>query len=465
MIRWLRIKSLRLYQKVRKGINLAGKFYRTPISEIPGRIIFRFILSIQKRQRQAIRAIVVLFLILKRIRIAFIAICPKVVQNRKKPSILFLTEGDSRKGQAPASRFRVSQYLPYLRKAGIRYKVCRSKPGKYFHVTARFNRMAKKYPRFTQLWYLAGNIWMTYNRMSESFLEGPRYDACFLQRELVPNSNMFVEMFVLSCFNKVIFDFDDSIFMLPSWASAEKGGRENTEMETKINYLISRSSQVIVSNEFLRGRVASLNPHVCVLPTPVDTTYYRPVERGRNGNSPISIGWVGTSGNLFYLKQIMGVFERLWEEKFNFKLLIICNVPDQDYGVDMSRDYIEFRKWKLRDEVKNFDAIDIGIMPLTDDDWTRGKAGFKILQYMASGIPVIASPVGVNSDIVRHGKNGFLAQTEEEWVGALKELIENKKLREIMGRQGRIHAENYYSLKVIAPEFITIIEKQLKSSC
>jgi glycosyltransferase involved in cell wall biosynthesis len=299
--------------------------------------------------------------------------------------------------------------------------------------------------------------------MFESFFGAIKYDACFIQRELVPNPNMFVEMFVLGCFNKVFFDFDDSIFLFPSWAKAQKGTLENKEMERKIHYLISRSSEVIVSNAFLQERVATLNPHVSVIPTPVDTTYYKPAKKNRDGR-PVLIGWTGTSGNLYYLRGIMDVFEKLWEEGENFKLRIICNIPEQDYGIDMTKGYTEFREWKLRDEIKNFNEIDIGIMPLTDDDWTRGKAGFKILQFMASGIPIVASPVGVNSEIVIHEENGFLARTEEEWVRFLKGLIEDGDLRDRMGENGRERIEKHYSLKVIAPRFLGILQRQLRPS-
>lgn len=453
----------RLSEKVGVWVRRWIRFLRTPLHEMPDKVISKLILKIQAHQEQALKALLVLFCVVLKGKGTLLAFSPRWIRGQRSPSILFMTEGTAKKGQAPASRFRVYQYLPYLKESAIRYKVCWSKPGKYFHVTARYHRFAKKYPRLAQLWYLAGNLWMTYNRMFESFFGALKYDACFIQRELVPNPNMFVEMFVLGCFNKVFFDFDDSIFLYPSWAKAQKGTLENKEMERKIYYLISRSSEVIVSNAFLQEKVATLNPHVSVIPTPLDTTYYKPVKKNTHGR-PVLIGWTGTSGNLYYLKQIMDVFEKLWEEGANFKLRIICNIPEQDYGIDMTKGYMEFREWTLRDEIKNFDEIDIGIMPLTDDDWTRGKAGFKILQFMASGIPIVASPVGVNSEIVIHRENGFLARTEEEWVRFLKKLIEDRDLRERMGKKGRGHIENHYSLKVIAPRFLGILQRQLRPS-
>ena len=309
--------------------------------------------------------------------------------------------------------------------------------------------------------YLLGNFWMVYNRFFEAFFGGLRYDACFLQRELIPNPNLLVEMFVLSCFNKVIFDFDDSIFLRPSWAKTGNGLLADKGMEEKIQYLVSRASQVVVANEFLKSKVEAINPQIAVLPTPVDTHYYLPVDRTRRPDRAVIIGWVGTSGNLFYLKEIMGAFERLWGERKDFRLRIVCNLPDQDFGIKMDSAFIEFREWKLAQEIKNFDEMDIGIMPLQEDEWTRGKAGFKILQYMASGIPVVASPVGMNLTIVKTGENGFLAQNEEEWIHALNRLIDDRALRSKMGAAGRAHVEKNYSLEVMAGAFIRILSGQL----
>jgi glycosyltransferase involved in cell wall biosynthesis len=372
-----------------------------------------------------------------------------------------LTEGTASKGQAPASRFRVYQYLPYLRKAGIRYKVRISKPAKYFHVTARFTRIANRHILLGRLWYLGGKLWMVFNRLLDAFFGSLKYDACFIQRELIPIPDLFVEKFVLSCFNKVYFDFDDSIFLVPSWGKSPEGSLRNPEMEEKVNYLISRASQVIVSNEFLQEQVKNWNPRVAVIPTPVDTEYFRPSPQRSGAHFPLIIGWVGTSGNLFFLGQIMGIFENLWLNRKDFRLRIVCNIPEQDYGIDLKREYIEFLEWTLKDEIKNFDAIDIGIMPLGDDEWTRGKAGFKILQYMASGIPVVASPVGVNTKLVRSGENGLLANSGEEWQSALTSLLDNPELRSRLGDEGRRHVEENYSLEVIAPEWVGVLRGQL----
>lgn len=461
LLYWLREKGRRLRIGAQTGLARARRFSRTPPREMPGRILAKIIPLIQRQQPRALRGLFFLFLICLRLRLSLTALRPGAKNSSRKPSILFFTEGTAKKGQAPASRFRVYQYLPYLEKAGIAYKVCPSKPGKYFHVTARFTRLAKKHGGFAQLVYLLGSFWMAYTRFFEAFFGGFRYGACFFQRELIPTPSLLVEMFVLSCFHKVFFDFDDSIFLRPSWADSGEGSLADRGMEQKIQYLGSRASQVIVANDFLKSKVEAINPHVAVLPTPVDTHYYRPIDRTHGANRPVTIGWVGTSGNLFYLKEILGVFEKLWEERKDFRLRVVCNLPDQDFGIDLTREFIEFREWKLSEEIKNFDEMDIGIMPLRDDDWTRGKAGFKILQYMASGISVVASPVGVNSTIVKPGENGFLAQTEEEWFYALKQLVDEPELRKRMGAAGRIHVEKHYSLEVMAPEFIRILGSQL----
>ena len=458
---WVRKKGRRLQVLLNTGLSGARRFCSIPPRDMIGRILSSIIILVQRQRPRALRGLFFLFLGCLRFRLSLMALRPGAAKGARKPSILFFAEGTAKKGQAPASRFRVYQYLPYLQRAGISFKVCPSKPGKYFHVTARFSRLTKKHGRLAQFLYLLGSYWMAYNRFLEAFFGGFRYDACFLQRELIPTPNLFVEMFVLSCFHKVVFDFDDSIFLRPSWANPEGGALADKGMERKIHYLVSRASQIIVSNEFLKSKVETINPRVAILPTPVDTRYYLPVDRTRRADRPVIIGWVGTSGNLFYLKGVMGAFERLWEERKDFRLRVVCNIPDQDFGIPMNREFIEFREWKLAQEIKNFDEMDIGIMPLQEDDWGRGKAGFKILQYMASGIPVVASPVGVNSTIVKTGENGLLALTEEEWICALNQLIDNPALRSQIGAAGRAHVEKHYSLEAMAPEFIRILGSQI----
>ena len=168
------------------------------------------------------------------------------------------------------------------------------------------------------------------------------------------------------------------------------------------------------------------------------------------------IGWIGNSENLGYLQALEGVFARL-ANAYGSKVILRV-VSGKPYASESSLN-VNNRTWALDTEVDDLRSFHIGLSPLTDDEWTRAKCGFRALQYMALGIPAVVSSVGVNKEIVDDGINGFLAQTQEEWFAKLSQLIENKELRRRLGQRGRSTVEREYSLAATLPKLVAALHE------
>jgi glycosyltransferase involved in cell wall biosynthesis len=214
------------------------------------------------------------------------------------------------------------------------------------------------------------------------------------------------------------------------------------------------SDVVTVGNQFLKNEVLKVDQtkKVFVIPTSVDTKLY-PRKKKVCNQKEIILGWIGTKGNLKYLKNLEPVFEVLARKFSSLKLKIVC---DDFYG-SLHLPIIK-KPWKLEDENEDLISFDIGLMPLNDDLWSRGKCGLKIIQYLSVGVPVVCTPVGVNSDIVKDGENGFWATNQEEWANRLSTLIENPDLRFKMGLKGIETVEREYSLAVTSEKFFQVLQ-------
>lgn len=378
-----------------------------------------------------------------------------------KKNILFLVEGDPKKGLSPATRFRVHQYVHYLEENGFQCKISPSSPYKYFTAHFRFREFKRKFPHLAILWAKVCLTIMIINRIRD-ILISRGFDIVFLQRDLLPIPNLLLEKCIKRFNPRIIFDFDDAIFFKPSWSKANP---EETlfdyHMERKVSHIISLSSWVIAANDYLGNFARSLNPKVSVILTPIDINKYFPYP-SKKKNSGITVGWVGTSGNLYYLNNLTSVFKELFKEFKELRLKVICDfVIAEEYPILMLPQVI-FKDWSLDEELQNLHSIDIGIMPLANDEWTKGKAGFKIIQYMALGIPVVASPVGFNQELINDSVNGFLANTSQEWVKKLSLLVKNEKLRQKMGNVGRKFVERNCSIEATYPKLVKVFEEIMK---
>jgi glycosyltransferase involved in cell wall biosynthesis len=356
--------------------------------------------------------------------------------NNEGMKVLFIVPYPT---EGPSSRYRVEQYLPHLRAAGIEATV------------RSFIRPAS----FYQLLYRRGHIWrkalfFLFSAASRllDVVRASRYDLVFIHREAFPFGPPLVEWLLARLGCPLVYDFDDAIY-LPNSSQANRWlGFLKTPGKTA--RIISYSRRVIAGNDYLRDYARQYNPQVTIIPTPVDTDLYTVRPYPGAGGSEVTIGWMGSTTTSHYLRLLDDVFRRL-AGRYNLTVKVVGG----DYRLEGVN--ILNRPWSLAGEVADLQSFDIGVMPLPDNEWTRGKCGFKLLQYMGVGVPVVCSPVGVNGEIVQDGVNGYLAATEEEWLTKLSDLIEDASRRQELGRQGRATVEARYSVKVNAPRLLEVL--------
>jgi len=333
--------------------------------------------------------------------------------------ILFLTQYGI---EHPSSRYRVYQYQKYLRKK-YEIKILPAQKKRYFK-------------RFFLLKVLTILILTTFNRFSHLF-KVKKYDIIFIQREIFQFSIFPIFEWIISKLNKnIIFDFDDAIWIYNKY----------------LPKIIRVSKYVVVGNSFLKDYALKYNKNVVEIPLPIDTNRYK-IKKFKN-KKPVVLGWIGTVNNYSHLYQIKDVLTKL-AKKYNIVLKVISGhkkIKIKDVKVIQ-------KKWSLKKEVEDLQSIDIGLMPLSNDEWSKGKGGCKLLQYMGVGVVGVASPVGINNEIINDGKNGFLCENNEEWFQKLSLLIKNFKLRKKMGLKGRKTIEEKYTIEKNVKKLIYLFDK------
>ncbi|MEQ8686752.1 MAG: glycosyltransferase family 4 protein [Imperialibacter sp.] len=345
--------------------------------------------------------------------------------------------------QAPSQRFRFEQYFEVLLKAGHSID-SQSFWGEYY-----WKVLYKKGNALQKAWGLIngfGRRFKVLGRISSA-------DIIFIHREVTPVGPPVFEWFIAKVFRKrIIFDFDDAIW-LPNTSESNKIAAW-LKWHSKTESICRWSWKVSVGNSYLANYAKQFNDIIVINPTTIDTEHHRLInKKTKPTNIPIVIGWTGSHSTLPYLDMLWPVLEKLAKEQI-FYFRVISNQPPI-----VTYPWLVFIPWNKETEVDDLAAIDVGVMPLADDEWSKGKCGFKALQYMALEIPTLASPVGVNIDIIDNGVTGFLATSDEEWLVALKTLIENPRLSQELGTQGRKTVEARYSVKANTKNFLGLFSK------
>jgi len=314
----------------------------------------------------------------------------------------------------PSFRQRIELHLDILRNAGIDCEVC-------------------LYPREN----LAR--WKTLKRCSD-------FDAVLLQKKTL---NFFDSVLLRHYAHKVVFDFDDAIM----YSADEPDKRCSPRKYSRpFERTIKLSDMVIAGNYYLARLAERASSNVEVVPTGLDISRYE-LDSKLQKDGKIRLVWIGSQATLKYLKQITPALERIGGRFGNVVLRIVC-----DSFFDLQNMEVEKRRWSLETQAADLVSSDIGLAPLEDDRFTRGKCGFKILQYAASGLPVVASPAGVNSDFVKVGSTGLLAGSTAEWVDALAELIEEPRLRKSMGENNLSFVKDF-DADIIGRRLAELIKK------
>lgn len=333
---------------------------------------------------------------------------------------------------AASSRTRVFQYLPYLRALGVECRVLTVLPdiaGSQLMVTSQSWR---------KLLYYAWAVWRTFFCGLCAFWSARESDLVLIQKVILPAP---LRWLFGCCKAPLVYDFDDAIFTTEvrrqNWLAAWKERRNSRGVPAMLRIC----QLAVVENEYTAAFAACHCPRTLQITGPIDTDRYRP---GPECNRrEVVLGWIGSASTLPYLYLIRAPLVELARRCPEVRLHIIGVVGVAIDGIETAA-----VAWSLDDEVAYLQNFDIGLMPMPDDPWTRGKGGYKLLQYMATGLPVVTSPVGINQQIVDNGSQGYWARSEEEWLERMLALVGDRALRRRMGEAGRERVESVYALGV-----------------
>ena len=331
---------------------------------------------------------------------------------------------------AASTRQRFNQYGPFLEGEGFELTPRPLLDDSYLE---RLYKGSGRDNRHVFSRYFNRLIWL---------LSKPDTDIIWLHCELFPFLPGLIER--IGCWPRkpIIFDYDDAIFHN---YDQHESGLVRHFLGRKLQSTIGGAEIVTAGNAYLADYARSFCPRVEIVPTVVDLNAYSRRPKPFSA-SVLTIGWIGTPSTwIEYMAPIMPLMIKEAEAAG-------ARIAAVGAGrAAAAHPFLDNLQWTEETEVARIHAMDIGIMPLTDTPWARGKCGYKLIQYMACGIPVIASPVGVNTEIVEHGVNGFLASSDAEWAEALQTLLRDANLRARMGEAGRRKVEREYSLQVWGP--------------
>ena len=354
--------------------------------------------------------------------------------------VLFLAM--HRKDRVPGQRFRFEQYFKYLEENGVQCELSyliSEDDDNYFYKQGHFLKRTR---------LLFESLMKRYQEIKTI----DKYDVVYIAREVFFLGGPFFEKMIAKKNVSLFVDIDDAIWIHGvSKANRLAGIFRNAK---KINKTMSIVDTVVAGNQYIADYASKFNKNVLVFPTTIDTDkYVKETNADRNDN--VVIGWSGSFSTIKHFEILVPVLMNI-KDKYGDKVTFSL-IGDKEYQCkDLN---LIGLPWSLQSEVEEISAFDIGVMPLPDDMWSKGKCGLKGLQYMSIGIPTLMSPVGVNCEIIENGFNGFLPKNEDEWFDRISELVENRELRNKLGEKGRQTVEERYSLNANKEKFLNLITK------
>lgn len=359
------------------------------------------------------------------------------------PKVLFIAA--HRPDRSPSQRYRFEQFVPYWKEQGFEVEyawLIDEKDDKLFYAPGRLAAKARIFLK--SLKRRRAHV-----RMAKNF------DIVVLQREAFMTGSTRFERAFAATGVPLVYDIDDAIWHM----DVSDGNRKLRWLKDpgKTSKIIGLVDHVIAGNDFLAEHSRKYNASVEVIPTVVDTDRYLPVPQRSTG--PVVIGWTGSHTSMAHLYQVMPVLRAIhekWGDRVRFRI-----ISDRIFEADGLP--VENIPWNSATEPEDLAGIDIGIMPLPQDMWSRGKCGFKGLQYMALGKAVVLGRVGVNTSIVHEGVNGLLANTHEEWIEKLGHLIADADLRQRLGHAARRTVEDHYSVRAWRQRYVDLFTELLQS--
>ena len=339
-----------------------------------------------------------------------------------------------------SSRLRSYQYLPYLSQKGFQVDISALFDNHYLE---GFFSARKRNPFEIIRYYLKRGQWIS---------KIQSYDMIWIEYELFPWLPATIENLIIRKHIPLIVDYDDAVFHRFDLSSNRLVRKL---LGQKFDHIMRSASAVIVGNQYIADRATSAGASSVVkIPTVVDLSKYRYTAKQKS--TVFTIGWIGTPHTAQYLRMIEPALKRI-AAKYRIQFIGVGTGNLKIDGVPT-----ESLKWSKINEAKTLSSFDVGIMPLRDEPFERGKCGYKLIQYMACGLPVVASPVGANTEIVEHGRNGFLSSFKDQWIKAIEYLIRNPDKAQKMGKEGRRKVENSYCTQITAPKLFEVFRSVVR---
>jgi len=342
-------------------------------------------------------------------------------------------------GRAPGQRYRIEQWIPYLREQGISVELLP------FSSDVLADALYRPHGYLRKAW-LMGQAWFGTLR---KVLHAGEFESVFLYREAALVGPALLERVIRRRIPRLIYDFDDAIWL--RYVSPRNHYLSYLKFPSKTRTICRLAAAVVVGNEHLARFARRYNSCVTIVPSTVSLREYRPATVRPRASERV-IGWTGSHSSIQYLKVVEGALQRLAQRR-RFRLRVVGVHEVSIPGVS-----VECVPWAAATEVEDLWPLDVGIMPLTEDPWTLGKCAMKAIQYLAIGVPAVVSPVGANREVVEHGITGFHARTEDEWAQALERCLDDEALRLRMGAAGRSVVEARYSAEAQVPHLAAVLK-------
>lgn len=335
---------------------------------------------------------------------------------------------------APATRFRVRQHIPKLQNFGINVAEYYPKISAYAGVPFNLDR----WPRLARLPMVAAWQGLKIGLRIPHAYQTRRYDVIWLQRELLPGY-LTLERILKS---PLVFDVDDAIWLSRTCAAE------------RVAKIAARATAIFAGNIYIAEWFSSFNKNIVIIPTAVDIDRFYPSKNTHEES--FTVGWIGTSANLQYIEKIAPALIAFLDQHDDAVFFVVSDQAPRLLGIPERQ--LRYLAWSEFVEAEAIQSMDVGIMPLPDNEWTRGKCSFKMLQYMACGIPVVVSPVGMNATVLGLGNIGFGALTIDEWFDALNYLYQNRTAGREMGKCGRELVKEHFSTDVVSQMIAEVLK-------
>lgn len=347
--------------------------------------------------------------------------------------------------EGPDTRYRIMQYLPLLTQEGFTVE------HRHLLSSTFYRRQQRKELSFFDVFRYSAAV---LKRAWHLLRHHHDYDTIWISRELMPLGPPIMERLLFSRFSgKVIMDFDDALFQ-----ADPLGGFMHRHIRdfNKYTYIAPRCTAIVCGNMFLADYFKQFCPNTVIISTCVDHNRYAAIPRIPSPAGRVRVGWIGTATNRGHVELLQKPIEAL-ARRVDFEFISVGLSEPLAWNIP----HIRNLSWSLAHELEYFGNFDIGVMPLEDSIFTRGKCAFKLIQYLAAGLPVVASPVGANCEVVEHGVHGFLADTDKEWEQSLERLILDADLRKRMGEAGKQRIYEQYSLHRCGPQYAALLRGYL----